>query len=165
LGLKPMGFSVRDLARLEAGIPAAGVDYLSAHRATDLLSVRTPLELGLSVPLEGETGPFTGQAALKRACANPVRHRLIGLEVAADGPVDFSALYAGPVRVGTATTKGWSPLLARNIALATVSAEGLADNVNLTVHAAVSEGVAMRRRQLDVRRLPRPFLAIDSKSG
>lgn len=161
LGLAPAGLAVRDLARLEAGIPQAGIDYLGAFSAVDLLSARTPFELGLGAHVDLDAGLFTGRDALRALQGEPGRLALTGLEIEGGEAVRFAAIYAGEDRVGTATSVGWSPLLGRTIALATVSVECLKAGQaarGLNVHIDDRHEVAVRRRRLAAKTVDRPFL-------
>ncbi len=142
-GLRPAGILALDVARVEAGLIMAEVDYTSAWHAQTPAQTWSPFELGLGrlVALDKEV-PFVGRSALRReqTRGGPPR-RLVGLDI------DWSDLRAlarrsrprpvprrrrpgatpspstpPAVQVGRATSGTWSPLLKRNLALGTVSA-------------------------------------------
>jgi aminomethyltransferase len=140
--LRPAGILALDVARVEAGLIMAEVDYTSAWHAQSPAQAWSPFELGLGrlVHLD-KSVPFVGRGALQQEHeAGGPRRRLVGLEL---DWVDLERLFAshglspalsarawrepipvyrGGLQVGRATSGTWSPLLKRNIALATVSA-------------------------------------------
>ena len=139
--LRPAGLLALDMCRLEAGLILKHVDYHSALHALVDSRKSSPYELSLGWTVELDRAPFNGQAALAREREAGPRWSLVGLDI------DWSeteALYAReglppalgsepwrksvPVyrdrarqhQVGYATSGTWSPLLKKNIALATV---------------------------------------------
>jgi aminomethyltransferase len=139
--LRPAGILALDVARVEAGLVMAEVDYTSSRHALTLEQSSSPGEIGLGrlVSLD-KVVPFVGRQALReeRARGGPPR-RLVGLDLDWD---DLAALHARhglspalaaqawrdqvPVydwsgQVGRATSGTWSPILKRNLALATVA--------------------------------------------
>ncbi|MEX0838864.1 MAG: hypothetical protein WD034_04965, partial [Parvibaculum sp.] len=67
-GLRPSGFGLRELARLEAGLPRAGRDYLGAFAAIDPAHARTPFEFD-AAQVAFDKPLFNGRAALARLAA------------------------------------------------------------------------------------------------
>lgn len=146
--LRPAGILALDVCRVEAGLIMLEVDYTSAHHALTPEQCYSPYELGLGrfVDLAKET-PFVGRAALRaeQARGGPAR-RLVGLEIdwadlerayarAGLAPAlsarawrDQLPVYAG-CQVGRATSGTWSPILKKNVALASVEA-GAAEEWN-----------------------------------
>jgi aminomethyltransferase len=141
-GLRPAGILALDVARVEAGLIMAEVDYTSAWHAQTPDQTWSPFELGLGrlVALDKEV-PFVGRSALRQEHerGGPPR-RLVGLDIdwsdleslhaahglapslAAQAWRDAIPVYAAGVQVGRATSGTWSPLLKRNLALGTVTA-------------------------------------------
>src|SRR6185503_15628974 len=150
-GLLPMGLDALDVARVEAGFLLGGVDYTSARRALIARQKPTPYELGFDWMVELEREPFVGQAALARhAAAGPVR-RFVGLEIDWE---DFERIYEryalpphletgtsregvplfrGGRQIGYATSRSWSPLLKKYLALGTVDADLAAPDNELEI--------------------------------
>jgi len=142
-GLLPMGLDALDVARVEAGFLLGGVDYTSARRALIERQKSTPYELGFGWMVELEREPFVGQAALRRAQREGPSRRFVGLEIDWEDFERIHEIYqlpphveTGTVRegvplhrhgrqVGYVTSRSWSPLLKKYLALATVDA-GLA---------------------------------------
>jgi aminomethyltransferase len=143
-GLEPAGLDAMDVARIEAGFILNGVDYFNALHCMIDTRKASPFELGLdwTVHLKhAAQSPFIGSDALRRERASGPRRRFVGLEIDWDG---YEALFgehglppevqAGGWRdgkpvydldgrfIGQATSGVWSPLLKKNIALATVEA-------------------------------------------
>ena len=140
--LRPAGILALDVARIEAGLIMAGVDYTSVHHALTRQQAYSPYELGLGklVQLDKEV-PFVGRTALQReqAAGGPLR-RLVGLDL---DWADLERVYAAhglspalsaqawreevPIydfgrQVGRASSGTWSPLLKKNLAIGTVAA-------------------------------------------
>jgi aminomethyltransferase len=140
-GLAPAGLDAMDVTRVEAGFILNGVDYYSSLRCLIPSRKSSPYELGLDwmVKLKHD---FIGREALVREYAQGSPRRLVGLVIDWD---DTEALFRAhglppevhpggwrdsrPVYdsrgafIGQATSGAWSPILKKNLALATVQAE------------------------------------------
>jgi aminomethyltransferase len=171
--LRPAGILALDVARIEAGLIMADVDYTSAWHAETPDQCWSPDELGLGrlVDMDKDV-PFVGQAALRReqALGGPAR-RLVGLEVdwsdlerlyadhgrppalSAQAWRDEIPVYAAGRQVGRASSGTWSAVLKRNLALATVQASAAMMDAALEMEWTV-EG---ERGRVGVRVTPLPF--------
>lgn len=139
-GTRPAGMIALDVVRLEAGLILLEVDYTSARHAMNSDQTYSPREIGLGRLVDFDKGDFVGRRALveERKVGGP-RRRLVGLEIdwpdidamynaqglppSAPATVDRSALPlydGGGHQVGRITSHGWSPILKRPIALASV---------------------------------------------
>ena len=140
-GLQLAGLDALDVTRIEAGFILNGVDYFSAHHCLTESQKSTPFELGLGWTLDLDREPFIGQQALKAEKARGSGYALVGLEI--DWP-ETAALYEKhglpaqvpaqawrtgvPVydrrcrQIGKATSGVWSPIIKKNLALATIKA-------------------------------------------
>jgi aminomethyltransferase len=140
-GLALAGLDAMDVTRVEAGFILNGVDYYSSLRCLSPSRTSSPYELGLDwmVKLKHD---FIGREALVREYAQGSPRRLVGLVIDWD---DTEALFRAhglppevhpggwrdsrPVYdsrgafIGQATSGAWSPILKKNLALATVQAE------------------------------------------
>lgn len=162
-GILPAGMLALDLARLEAGLILVDVDYTPANKAFIGAQKSTPFELGLgwTVDLE-KPGYFIGRQALEAERLNGSQWSLVGLQVdwhsleeayervALPPQVPHTAwrasipLYtSGGREVGYATSGGFSPLLKRYLALATVKSAFAAPGTRLEMEITVEH---MRRR-------------------
>ena len=118
-----------------------GVDYFSAHQCPIESRKSTPDEIGLGWTVKTERQAFVGQAALRAERARGSVWCFVGLVIDWD---EFEALFAAhglpaqvplgawrtpvPVQdrsgrqVGRATSGAWSPILKKNLAMASVLA-------------------------------------------
>ena len=162
-GVKAGGFALREIARIEAGIPCAGVDYLGAFSAVDPQTALTPFELGFSalVDLNGEH--FTGREALRKAKAQPPRYILATLAVDWSAPLTFGAIRDASGVAGIATSTGFSPALGINLALATLRPAAIADGAVLHVQAELREELSLRVISAAVRIVAGPALLLPAR--
>jgi aminomethyltransferase len=143
----PVGLVAMDQARVEAGLVLIDIDFVSAAHA--LLEGRksAPHEMGLGWTAKiAPDRDFVGRAALEAAIAAGFRTRLVGVEVpwmelervharhglrpqnALHPPSrDPAALYAVGVtesdrQIGQVTSQAFSPLLKKQVALASIDA-------------------------------------------
>ena len=142
--IRPAGLDALDVTRVEAGLILKDVDYFNSLHA--LIDDRTssPYEISLGWTVDLSRSPFNGQAALQAEKANGSKWAIVGLDI--DWPQlenlyykrglppvigshawrSSIPIYAGKDRktqVGYATSGTWSPILKKNIALATVKKE------------------------------------------
>ena len=150
------GMDALDVCRVEAGFIMMGVDYTGAFHAVNDRQKSSPYELGLgwTVKLD-HPEPFIGQAALKREKERGSDWALVGLEISWEAteslydefglpPALSATAWRDPIpvyqrgrQVGRATSGVWSPILKKNLALATVEAEYSAVGTVLDVEATV----------------------------
>ena len=121
-GIKPIGSTALNLARMEAGFIITNMDFVPAPQAVRESRTRSPLEMGLGWQIDWDKGPFTGRRALKAELeGKTARWTFVGLDIPGNISAEGSLLYAGKKdEVGFITAAAWSPTLKRNIALAHV---------------------------------------------
>jgi aminomethyltransferase len=137
--LRPAGMVALDVTRLEAGLVLIEVDYTSSVHSHIPAQNFSPYEIGMGRLVDLAKADFVGKRALiaEVAAGGPPR-RLVGLDIswlaiealyAADGLAPYAPptvsrtpvpLFAGGRQAGRVTSTGWSPLLKRMIALASV---------------------------------------------
>jgi aminomethyltransferase len=144
-----------DVARVEAGLVLADVDYVGSRKALTEAQKYTPYEMGLGRLVDPQKAAFIGKAPLMDERARGPRRQIVGLEVHWSevealyeryglAPVAPSAasrsavpVMCGGRQVGRATTTAWSPTLKRLIALATIDAPhfktGTAVQIEITI--------------------------------
>lgn len=139
--IRPAGIDALDITRVEAGLILKDVDYYNALHVLIEDRKSTPYELTLGWAVNLDREPFNGQTALKAEKEQGSKWAIVGLDM--DWP-EIEALYhryglppeigyrawrsSIPVytdthrrnQVGYATSGTWSPILKKNIALATV---------------------------------------------
>ncbi|MCB0343378.1 MAG: aminomethyltransferase family protein [Bdellovibrionales bacterium] len=141
-GISPFGLDALDVTRVEAGFIMNGVDYYSANHCIIESRKSTPFELGLgwTVQLE-DREPFIGMEALKREKERGSEWAFVGLVLDWEEQEKLFAQYGLPPQIcshawrsavpvfdfdgqqiGKATSGAWSPVLKKNLALATVQA-------------------------------------------
>jgi aminomethyltransferase len=138
--LQPFGLDVLDIARIEAGLILNGVEFHNAAHCLIESQKSTPYELGLGWTVDLDRKPFCGQRALKAEQAAGPQLTLVGLELDWDEQEALFAKQGLPVQVhpgawrsgvpvydnsgsrqiGKATSGTWSPLIKRNLALASI---------------------------------------------
>jgi aminomethyltransferase len=134
--ITPAGMLALDLARIEAGLMLAEVDYVSAHRAPIESQKSSPFELNLGWAVKLQKEFFVGRNALTEEKSRGAEWRFTGITVDWDALESLYAavglpprlpgaawrvsvpIYSGAEQVGYATSGCWSPLLKRYIALA-----------------------------------------------
>jgi aminomethyltransferase len=140
-GIKPAGMLALDVARLEAGFILLEVDYVSVERALTPSQKYSPFEISLGWTVDLRKEHFVGCKPLRAENERGPSRKIVGLEI--DLPAYENLFYAvglppqipsaawrgvAPAyrndrQVGHATTGGWSPMLKKYIALATVKNE------------------------------------------
>ena len=139
--IRPAGLTALDVTRVEAGLILKDVDYYNALHCLidDRMSSPYEISLGWTVNLDRE--PFNGQAALRKEKENGSSWAIVGLDISW---TEIEALYfkyglppeigstswrdSIPIytdsskksQIGYATSGTWSPILKKNIALATI---------------------------------------------
>src|SRR5438067_1870185 len=116
-GILPCGLGARNTLRLEAKLPLYG------HEISESINV---WEAGLDrwCKLE-KAGDFIGRSSLERLKQQPLRRKLVGLEMIERGIArdDYSVLDEGGRKTGYVTSGSFAPFLKKNIALAYVPPE------------------------------------------
>ena len=138
-GLRPVGMRAMDVARVEAGLILIDAEYTGSRWAMSAEQEYSPFEIGLGRLVNLKKDDFVGKRALvaEQARGGPPR-RLVGLAYdwagiekafAAHGlpptllpetTSERTPLHVGRRQVGRVTSRTWSPMLKRVIALASV---------------------------------------------
>lgn len=153
--IHPTGMLALDVARIEAGLILADVDYISSKKALIPSQKYTPAEVGLSKLVHYEKENFIGRRALLDEKKNGAQRLLVGLEIdwneveglfdrmglAPQTPATASRVhvpvYRGGKQVGKATSTTWSPLLKQLIALASVEPQHAEPGTRLQIEMTV----------------------------
>jgi len=139
-GVTPCGILAMDVARVEAGFVLLDVDYIGAEHALIPEHAMSPYELGMGWAVKLDKGAFIGRDVLAARRDRGVSRRVVGLQVDWEpleqiyGRVDLMPdlpliacrepvpVYGEGRYAGRATTRCWSTLLKKYVAIATVEA-------------------------------------------
>jgi len=168
--IHPTGMLALDVARIEAGLILADVDYVSSKKALIASQKYTPYEIGLGKLVHLEKDNFIGKQALLQEKKRGPERVLVGLEInwneveelfddvglAPQTPATASRVhvpvYRGREQVGKATSTTWSPLLKQLIALASIEPSHAKPGTKLQIELTVE--AVRHRATATVRQLP-----------
>jgi glycine cleavage system T protein (aminomethyltransferase) len=123
-GIRAIGTSALELARVEAGYLAAYEDFLPANATVRTGRTRSPLELGLEWLVDFSKPNFNGRRALLEEKQRGSTWRLVKLDVEGNKEAHNSYIYAkekgNRKEIGFVTSAVWSPICKQNIAIGTV---------------------------------------------
>jgi aminomethyltransferase len=164
--LRPIGSQALNRARIEAGHILVNVEYVGARHALRESQARTPAALGLGWAVDLTKPHFTGKRALQAEvdAGGPAR-RLVGLDIEGRKPAVGAYLYAGKREVGQVTSAVWSPVLKRNIALATVEAVCATPGTPLRAEIYYLEEITQGRVDAKAVVAETPFYAPEHRRG
>jgi aminomethyltransferase len=153
--IHPTGMLALDVARIEAGLILADVDFISSKKSLIASQKYTPAEVGLGKLVHFEKDNFIGRRSLLKEKESGPKRLLVGLEIdwnevealfdkmglAPQTPATASRVhvpvYKGRVQVGKATSTTWSPLLKKLIALASVEPQHAGTGTKLQIEVTV----------------------------
>ncbi len=140
-GIVPTGLAAMDIARIEAGLLLTDVDYISSKKALIEARKSSPLEAGLGWAVKLRKKRFVGQKALIEEKKRGSKWGFAGLtanwekiealynavdlapQVAGRASRDAVPVYSGNRQIGQATSRAFSPILKKYIALATLNSK------------------------------------------
>ncbi len=179
-GIAPCGIWAMDIARIEAGLIMADVDYTSSHKALIESQKSSPFEINLGWAVSLSKGPFVGKKALLREKQQGSTWQFVGIDV------DWESLEAvyrdvglppklptvpwrtstplyvnQTTQVGYASSGCWSPLLKRYIALAHIEAGYAKPGTEVQMEVTVEH----KRRQALARVAALPFFNPERKKA
>jgi aminomethyltransferase len=168
LGIRAIGYTALNRARLEAGLIVANADFSTAEHALRADRVRMPDEIGLGFMVDLEKGHFNGRKAIAEARRKKsLRHILVGLEIEGNIPADHAIVYHRKTKeVGLVSAAGWSPLAKRNIAIASLSrpfGDAVTDDLWVEIYAMreLKYEKLMKRAKV----VARPFIKLDRRTA
>lgn len=168
LGIRAIGYTALNRARLEAGLIVANADFSTAEHALRPDRVRMPDEIGLGFMVDLKKGHFNGRRAIEEARkGRKLRHVLVGLEIEGNIPADHAIVYHNKKKeVGLVSAAGWSPLAKRNIAIASLS-RPFGDTVvdDLWVEIYAMRELRYEKLMKRARVVPRPFIKLDRRTA
>jgi aminomethyltransferase len=178
--LRVAGMEALDVARIEAGLIMAGVDYHSSRTARHPGLAVSPFEIGFDRLVDLDKSSFIGKRALvDEVAAGGPADRLVGLELDLEqfesAYLDLGYAIEHPLRawrrvvplsrkgetVGRATSGTFSPLLKRSLALGRLPTKIAAPGSVVTLEWPIEE----TRQQIRATVVPLPFLDLPRKRG
>lgn len=167
-GIRAIGYTALNRARLEAGLIVANSDFVAAEHAIRADRMRMPDEIGLGFMVDMEKGHFNGRRAILEARAKKrLRHVLVGLEIEGNVPAEHAIVYHKKSReVGLISAAMWSPMAKRNIAIASFDlpyGDSVTDDLWVEIYAM--RELRYERLMKKARVVPRPFIKLDRRSA
>jgi aminomethyltransferase len=175
----PTGILALDMARVEAGLLMADVDYVSSEKAVIEPQKSSPLELNLGWAVSLSKSHYVGKKALIAEKKRGPSWLFVGVEVDWVSLEDAYAevnlppqlpgmtnrtsvpLYSGGRQVGYASSQCWSPLLKKYVALAHVEAAYSKPGTPLMIEVTVEH----QRRQAQAKVVRTPFYDPERKKA
>ncbi len=142
--IRPAGLDALDITRVEAGLILKNVDYYNALHVLIEDRKSSPFEISLGWMVDLDREPFNGQKALRIEHRQGSQWSLVGLDINWPEIEELYGRYGLPpeipglawrdsipvyssrsrkVQAGYATSGSWSPILKKNIAIATIRKE------------------------------------------
>jgi aminomethyltransferase len=167
-GIRAIGYTALNRARLEAGLIVANSDFVTAEHAIRADRRRRPDEIGLGFMVDLEKGHFNGRRGIVTARrANRLRHVLVGLEIEGNIPAEHAIVYhRRHQEVGLVSAAMWSPMAKRNIAIASLD-RPFGDTVqdDLWVEIYAMRELRYERLMKKAKVVPRPFLRLERRTA
>jgi len=167
-GIRAIGYTALNRARIEAGLIVANADFVTAEHAVRQDRVRMPDEIGLGFMIDEKKGHFNGRRAILEARRKrAVRYVLVGLEIDGNVPAEHAIVYHRKLtEVGLVSAAIWSPTAKRNIAIASL-ARPYGDTVvdDLWVEIYAMRELQYQKLMKRARVVPRPFIKLDRRTA
>ena len=167
-GIRAIGYTALNRARLEAGLIVANADFVTAEHAVRSNRTRMPDEIGLGFMIDAQKGHFNGRRAILEARARKtLRHVLVGLEIEGNIPAEHAIVYHRKKKeAGLVSAAMWSPMAKRNIAIASLDRPyGETVTEDLWVEIYVMRELRYERLMKRARVVPRPFIRLERRTA
>ena len=167
-GIRAIGYTALNRARLEAGLIVANADFVTAEHAVRADRTRMPDEIGLGFMIDAQKGHFNGRRAILEARARKtLRHVLVGLEIEGNIPAEHAIVYhRKKTEAGLVSAAMWSPMAKRNIAIASLDRPyGETVTEDLWVEIYVMRELRYERLMKRARVVPRPFIRLERRTA
>jgi aminomethyltransferase len=159
-GIRAVGTSALNMARIEAGFIITNMDFVAAEQAVRNDRARSPFEMGLGWMVDFDKGHFNGRRALiEEERRGTFKWALVGLDIDGNVSAENSLIYHNKSReAGYITAAMWSPSAKRNIALAMLERPFHAEkNGNLWVEIYALRELQYHKLMVRARVTERPF--------
>lgn len=166
--MRAIGYHALNHARIEAGFIVANADFVTSETALREDRLRLPDEIGLDWMIDLEKPNFNGRRAVVRAREKKtLRHILVGLEVEGNVAGPLSLIYHRKKKeAGIVTASAWSPILKKNIAIASLTrpfGERVVDDLWVEIYALRELQYSKMMKRVKI--VPRPFLKLDRRGA
>jgi aminomethyltransferase len=167
-GIRAIGYSALNRARIEAGFIVANGDFVTAGHALRADRVRMPDEIGLGWLVDRKKeGHFNGRCAILDARAGGrLEHVLVGLEIEGNIPAEHAIVYHRRKReAGLVSAAIWSPTAKKNIAMASLDrpyGETIADDLWVEIYAM--RELRYQKLMKRARIVERPFIRLPRRT-
>lgn len=166
--MRAIGYAALNHARIEAGFIVANADFVTSETALREDRMRLPDEIGLDWMIDLEKPNFNGRRAIVRAREKKtLKHILVGLEVEGNVAGPLSLIYHNKRReCGIVTASAWSPLLKKNIAIASLTrphGDKFTDNLWVEIYALRELNYSKLMKRVKI--VPRPFIKLDRRGA
>lgn len=167
-GIRAIGYTALNRARLEAGLIVANSDFITADHAIRADRLRMPDEIGLGFMVDPAKGHFNGRRAIFEARQNKkLRHVLVGLEIEGNVPAEHAIVYHRKSReAGLISAAMWSPMAKRNIAIASLElpfGDTIVDDLWVEIYAMRELQYQKMMKRAKV--VARPFIRLDRRTA
>ncbi|MGN6307572.1 MAG: aminomethyltransferase family protein [Mesorhizobium sp.] len=167
-GIRAIGYTALNRARLEAGLIVANSDFVTAEHAIRADRTRMPDEIGLGFMVDPTKDHFNGcRAILEARAGKKLRHALVGLEIDGNVPAEHAIVYHRKSReVGLVSAAMWSPMAKRNIAIASLDlpyGDTVTDDLWVEIYAM--RELKYERLMKKAKVVPRPFIKLDRRTA
>ena len=167
-GIRAIGYTALNRARLEAGLIVANSDFVTAEHAIRADRTRMPDEIGLGFMIDLAKEHFNGRRAILEAREKKkLLHVLVGLEIDGNVPAEHAIVYHRKSReVGLVSAAMWSPMAKRNIAIASLDlpyGDTVTDDLWVEIYAM--RELKYERLMKKAKVVPRPFIKLDRRTA
>lgn len=167
-GIRAIGYTALNRARIEAGFIVANADFVTAEHAIRADRVRMPDEIGLGWMVDPDKGHFNGRRAILKARERgTLRHVLVGLEIEGNVPAEHAIVYhRGKREAGLVTAGTWSPMAKRNIAIASLKRPyGVTITDDLWVEIYAMRELQFVKLMKRAKIVERPFISLERRTA
>jgi len=167
-GIRAIGYTALNRARIEAGFIVANADFVTAEHAIRADRVRMPEEIGLGWMVDPDKGHFNGRRAILKARERgTLRHVLVGLEIEGNVPAEHAIVYhRGKREAGLVTAGTWSPMAKRNIAIASLKRPyGVTITDDLWVEIYAMRELQFVKLMKRAKIVERPFISLERRTA
>jgi aminomethyltransferase len=166
--MRAIGYAALNHARIEAGFIAANADFVTSETALREDRQRLPDEIGLDWMIDLEKPNFNGRRAIMLAREKKtLKHILVGLEIEGNVAGPLSLIYhRRRMEAGIVTASAWSPMLKRNIAIASLTrpyGEKVVDDLWVEIYALRELQYSKMMKRVKI--VPRPVLKLDRRGA